>query len=130
MWRTILSIIGGLVAWIVIVTLLDIVLRTGIPGYHAAEPTLAFTLGMKIARLSIAILTSLVTGAIVRAIAPASRLAPWIVGLVLLAFFLPVHIQIWHRLPIWYHLTFLVTLAPVVALGALLYPSARTRSIA
>lgn len=130
MWRTILSIVGGLVAWIVIVTLLDIALRKGIPGYLAAEPTLTFTLGMKIARLSIAVLTSLVTGVIVRAIAPASRLAPWIVGLVLLAFFLPVHIQIWHRLPIWYHLTFLVTLAPLVALGAWLYPSARTRSIA
>ncbi|MBA3896570.1 MAG: hypothetical protein H0X36_05450 [Sphingomonadaceae bacterium] len=118
MWRTVLAVIGGLVAWTLIATLLDIGLRRVLPGYAQAEPALAFTLGMKIARLSLAVVTSLAAGAVVRAIAPASKLAPWIVGLVMLAFFLPAHIQIGARLPMWYHLFFLITLAPLVKLGA------------
>ena len=35
-----------------------------------------------------------------------------------MALFIPAHIQLWHKFPIWYHLTFLLTLAPLVALGA------------
>ncbi|MGH8274339.1 MAG: hypothetical protein ACRES9_08850 [Gammaproteobacteria bacterium] len=122
MWRTILAVVAGLVAWVVIVTLLNMGLRLGLPGYHAAEPAMTFTLTMKIARLLIAALTSLATGALVSAIVPASRLAPWIVGLILLALFVPDHIYLWHKFPVWYHLTFLITLAPLVALGAWLRP--------
>jgi hypothetical protein len=118
MWRTIGAIIAGLVGWAVIVTVINWGLRLGIPGYRLAEPTLVFTLGMKIARLTMAAVTSIAAGALVRVIAPQSRVAPWIVGLVILALFLPAHVQLWHRFPIWYHLSFLVPLAPLVALGA------------
>ncbi|HEY1429567.1 MAG TPA: hypothetical protein VGF18_08335 [Candidatus Tumulicola sp.] len=128
MWRTLGSIVAGLVAWIVIVTILNFGLRAAIPGYHAAEATLAFTLPMKIGRLLEAAITSIAAGYIVRLIAPASRYAPWIVGLILLAFFVPVHAQIWSKLPIWYHLLFLVPLAPLVAAGAELYPARTVRA--
>ena len=115
---TILAVIGGLVAWAFVATLLDIGLRLALPGYREAEPLLAFTLTMMVARLTLAVITSLAAGMVTRAIAPASRLAPWLVGLIVLALFLPVHISIWPRLPVWYHLFFLVTLVPLVALGA------------
>lgn len=118
MWRTILAIIGGLITWALVATLLDIGLRHTLPGYAQVEPTLVFTLTMKIARLSLAVIASLAAGAVVRAIAPASSYAPWLTGLVMLALFLPEHIRIWSRLPVWYHLFFLITLAPWVALGA------------
>ena len=118
MWRTILAVVGGLVAWALVATLLNIGVRLALPGYSEAEPALAFTLAMKIARLSLAILASLAAGATAKSIAPASRAAPWVVGFIMLALFLPVHISIWSRLPVWYHLFFLVTLAPAVALGA------------
>jgi hypothetical protein len=45
-----------------------------------------------------------------------------IVGGVVLAMFLPVHIAIWSRLPAWYHLTFLLTIIPAVLAGAMLPP--------
>lgn len=122
MRRTIVAIIAGLMGWALVVTAIDWGLRLWLPGYARAEPAMAFTLGMKIARLAMAAVTSLATGALVRAIAPASRPAPWIVGLVTVALFLPAHVHLWHRFPIWYHLTFLLTLAPLVALGAWLVP--------
>ena len=51
MWRSVASILCGLVAWAVVVTLLNFGLRAAIPGYHAAEATLDFTLAMKVGRL-------------------------------------------------------------------------------
>jgi hypothetical protein len=121
MWRVIASVVAGLVAWAVVVTLLNFGLRAALPGYHAAEATLQFTLAMKAGRLIEAAVASLAAGALIGLIAPSSKWAPWTVGLVLLVCFVPVHVQLWNRFPIWYHLTFLVPLAPLVALGARLW---------
>jgi hypothetical protein len=120
MWRTVASIVGGLVSWAVVVTLLNFGLRAAIPGYHAAEATLQFTMAMKIGRLSEAALTSLAAGAVVGLIEPSKKWAPWLVGAIILAMFLPVHVSLWNKFPAWYHLAFLVPLAPLVALGAAL----------
>ena len=117
MWRTIGSIIAGLVAWAVIVTLLNFGLRVMLPGYHAAEATLQFTLAMKIGRLTEAAISSVAAGVVVSMIAPSKRWAPWLVGLIILGMFVPLHISIWNKFPAWYHLAFLVPLAPLVALG-------------
>ena len=46
---------------------------------------------------------------------PSTKWAPWIVGLIILAMFLPVHVNLWNKFPAWYHLAFLVPLAPLVA---------------
>ncbi len=56
--------------------------------------------------------------ATLRAIAPASRRAPWIAGLALLALFLPVQIGIASRSKLWHPLFLLGTLMPLVAIGA------------
>jgi CDP-diglyceride synthetase len=117
MWRAIGGIVLGLVAWALVVTLLNFGLRAAMPGYPAAEATLVFTLEMKSGRLVEAALASLAAGASTASIAPEKRWAPWVVGLILLAAFVPEHMRLWPRFPIWYHLTFLLTLAPLVALG-------------
>jgi hypothetical protein len=118
MKRAVVAFIVGLLAWAVVVSLIDRVLRLSLAGYAAAEPALAFTLSMMAARLIMAAVTSLIAGAVLGAIAPASKLAPWAVGLVLLAAFIPVHVRLWHAFPVWYHLAFLLPLAPLLALGA------------
>lgn len=118
MWRTIGAIVAGIVAWAVVITVLNIGLRLWLPGYVQVEHTLVFTLPMKIARLTIAAVTSLIAGAVTRAVAPSNRPAPWAVGLAILLPFLWVHIHIWNKFPAWYHLTFLLPLVPLVVLGA------------
>ena len=122
MKRTILACLAGLLTWVVVVTVINRVLRLSLPNYTAAEQTLQFTLGMKWARLLMAIVTSVVAGAVTGWISRSSRWAPLIVGSVVFAMFLPVHIGIWSKFPVWYHLTFLLTIIPAVLVGALLPP--------
>src|SRR5438270_8405781 len=113
MWRAAASIVAGLVTWLVVVTLLNFGLRAALPGYHAAEATLQFTLAMKAGRLIEAALASIAAGAVVGLLAPSKKWPPWLVGLIILALFLPVHVSLWDRFPVWYHLAFLVPLAPL-----------------
>jgi hypothetical protein len=128
MKRSILACLAGLLTWIVVVTVINRALRMSLPNYTAAEQTLQFTLGMKWARLFMAIVTSLAAGAVTHWISRSSRWAPLIVGSVVLAMFVPVHIANWSRLPAWYHLTFLLTIIPAVLAGALL-PSRRNKDL-
>ncbi|MGB6131237.1 MAG: hypothetical protein WBG54_05615 [Acidobacteriaceae bacterium] len=118
MKRSILATLAGLLTWVVVVSVIDRVLRLSLPNYTAAEHTLQFTLGMKWARLAMAIVTSLAAGAVTRWVSPSGRWAPFIVGGVVLALFLPAHIAIWSKFPVWYHLTFLLTIIPAVWVGA------------
>ena len=120
MKRSILACLAGLLTWMVVVTVINRVLRLSLPNYSAAEHTLHFTLVMKWTRLLMAIVTSLAAGAVTGWISPSSRWAPLIVGSVVFAMFLPVHIAIWSKFPVWYHLTFLLPIIPAVLLGALL----------
>jgi len=120
MKRSIFALIAGLALWVLVASLLNRGLRAGLPGYALAEPTLNFTLGMKVARLILGALASLAAGAAAGLIAPSRTGLPWLLGAIILAAFIPVHIQLWTKFPVWYHLVFLGTLAPLVALGAAL----------
>ena len=124
MKRAILAFIAGVLVWVLVVSLLDRALRFIVPGYAAAEPKMAFTLAMMVARLIIAAITSLAAGAVAAVIAPASPRVPWVLGVVVLAVFIPVHLKLWNLFPLWYHLTFLLPLVPLVVLGARLTRSA------
>ena len=126
MKRSILACLAGLLTWLVVVSLINRLLRLTMADYTTAEQTLQFTLAMKWARLTMAIVTSLAAGAVTGWTSLSSRWAPFIVGCAVLALFLPLHIAIWSRLPVWYHLTFLLTIIPAVLLGARL-PRHRNR---
>jgi hypothetical protein len=104
--------------WMLVATLLNFGLRAGLAGYVLAEPTMTFTLGMKVARLILGALASLAAGAAAGLIAPSKTSPRWVLGAIILALFIPVHIQLWAKFPVWYHLVFLGTLLPLVALGA------------
>jgi len=129
-WRTVGSIVAGLIAWAIVVTLLNFGLRAAIPNYHAAEATLQFSMAMKIGRLTEAAVASIVAGAVVGWIEPTRRWASAIVGLIILGMFVPVHVGLWSRFPVWYHLTFLVPIIPLVVLGSMLVRSSRSTKLA
>ncbi|HEY2809517.1 MAG TPA: hypothetical protein VGI91_12065 [Steroidobacteraceae bacterium] len=123
MKRTLLAVVAALVTWVLLISLLNFALRYVIAGYAAAEPTFAFTLSMQLARLAIAAATSLAAGMVAAGIAPRDSRAPSITGALLLVLFLPTHVKLWANFPLWYHLTFLVTLVPLVVLGARCLPA-------
>lgn len=122
MKQSVLAFFAGLIGWVLVVSLLNRGLRLWLSGYAAAEPSMHFTLPMMLARLTIAVITTLAAGAIVHAVAPASRRTPWVLGLVMLAAFVPEHVALWRLFPVWYHLFFLITLVPLFVLGARLAP--------
>jgi hypothetical protein len=126
MKRAAVAFIVGLLTWGVVVSVIDRLLRIALAGYAAAEPTLTFTQGMMWARLILAVVTSLIAGAVLGAIAPSSKRTPWVLGLVILAMFIPIHVRLWHAFPLWYHLTVLIPLAPLIAVGAWLKTRAST----
>ena len=118
MKRAILAFAAGLVLWVLAISVLDRALRLFLGGYAAAEPTMSFTLGMLLARLAIAALTSIIAGGVAGWIAPASARVAVLLGVILLLAFLPIHAKLWSLFPFWYHLVFLVTLIPLVVLGS------------
>jgi hypothetical protein len=118
MARKIIAFVCGLVAWVLVASLLNRLLRLGLTGYAAAEPTMAFSLSMQWARLALGALASLTAGFVVARVAPDGGRLPLILGVLVLVVFLPVHYNLWHKFPIWYHLTFLLTIVPLVLIGA------------
>ncbi|MBI3675081.1 MAG: hypothetical protein HY243_00485 [Proteobacteria bacterium] len=117
MLRKILGIVAGVIAWGVVVTLLNMGLRTAWPEYAVIDKamTFAFTVPMMAARLSESAVSSLVSGYLASLISKERAWTALLTGLVLLAIFAFIHYQIWNKLPLWYHLTFLMSL-PVLSL--------------
>jgi len=118
MGRRVIAFVGALITWVVVASLLNRLLRVGLPGYAAAEPAMAFNLSMQCARLAVGALASISAGYCLARFAADARRLPTIFGVLLLIAFLPVHYNLWDKFPIWYHLLFLSTIVPFVAAGA------------
>jgi|KBSMisStaDraftv2_1062788.scaffolds.fasta_scaffold467402_1 hypothetical protein len=128
MIRSILAVVFGFVSWFVFATLGNFLIRALIPGYSAAEPVMTFTLSMMAARLILGAASSLVAGFVCSAIDRGRAATVYACAAILLLFFLSVHYQLWQKFPVWYHLTFLVTLPLLVLLGGAIQRRARTGS--
>jgi hypothetical protein len=111
----------AVVAWFVTAVVGNLLIRAVLPGYAGVEVDMNFTLPMKLCRLALALVASLCAGAVCAAIAGRNSHAAKVAGCGLLLFFLPVHYSLWDKFPVWYHLFFLVTLAPAVLVGSALY---------
>lgn len=117
MVRSILAVVTGFVTWFVVATLVNFLIRALLVGYHDAEPTMAFTLPMMIARLGAGVVSSLAAGFACSAVARGHPVPVYVLATLLVLMFLPVHYKLWHVFPVWYHAFFLITLAPLVLLG-------------
>lgn len=118
--RIILGVIAGLIVWTVVVTVCDITMRKLWIEYALVEKSLVFTLPMKIMRLLESGVSSVVSGFVVALVAKERSKWPLVTGVLILAMFLPSHISIWHKFPVWYHLTFFASLPVLSLAGGLL----------
>ncbi|HEY2151134.1 MAG TPA: hypothetical protein VGH34_10015 [Vicinamibacterales bacterium] len=116
MGKQILGVVGGLMAWFAGVLAAGVLLRLFWPEYVAASGDMSFTLPMKLTRLSIGALTTFAAGAMTGLIGRSSW-TPVVTGALLLLLFIPQHISLWDKFPIWYHLTFLMSLVPLAVIG-------------
>ncbi len=121
MLRSICAVVVAVVAWFLIAFVGNLIIRAVLPGYTEVEVDMNFTVPMKLCRLALALVASLCAGAVCAAIAGPNSHAPKVLAWGLLLLFLPVHYSLWDKFPVWYHLFFLVTLAPAVLLGSALY---------
>jgi hypothetical protein len=112
MKRGVIGVLAGLVVWVAVASAAGLVLRATWPEYVTAAPMLNFTLAMKVARLSIGALATLAMGWVVGVITR-SRTSMLVAGMLLLVVFIPEHIALWDKFPVWYHLTFLLSLVPL-----------------
>jgi hypothetical protein len=128
MWRLVAGVVAGILVWWVIGAAGFGLLRAVWPTYAAGEPSFDFTLAMQLARLAVGVACGMSGGIATALVVGRQSWAPWIVGAIQLVIFLPIHVSLWMSFPIWYHLFFLLTLAPLIALGARLTPGVTGRS--
>jgi hypothetical protein len=112
-----LGVIAGLVVWIAVTTVAGVIIRAAWPAYASVADAMTFTLPMMIARLGIGAVATVAAGWVAATVTRRSRLATLLPGVVLLAGFIPQHIMLWEKFPVWYHLTFLLSLIPLAFLG-------------
>jgi hypothetical protein len=112
--RYIAAIAAGLVVWAVVATLGNFLLRATISDYRAQELTISFSLIAQIGRLALGVVSTAVAAAATTAIGRGGVGVAIALGVVLLALFVPVHVSLWQKFPVWYHLFFLASL-PLVA---------------
>jgi hypothetical protein len=130
MLRSICAVIISVVTWFLVATVGNLLLRALLPGYTAVEAAMSFTLPMKLARLALGLISSLSAGIVCAAMAnPGSQAAKVVAG-IMVALFIPVHYMLWAKFPVWYHLFFLLSLAPAVLLGASLLPKRSMEKLA
>ena len=112
------AVIAALVTWFFIATVVNLALRALWPHYHEAEIAFNFTFAMKLARLVLGAISTLGAGFVAAWIGKDGMKSAIFTGIVLLCLFVPGHYRIWDKFPVWYHLTFLVSLLPLTLLGA------------
>jgi hypothetical protein len=121
MLKTVAGIVAGLIVWLVVATIVNLGFRAFWPAYAQVESAMNFTLGMQLARLALGALSSLCAGFVAARITRGSGKAVTVLGIVLIVLFIPIHYRVWDKFPLWYHLTFLVSLYPLSVLGARLF---------
>ena len=120
MSKKILAVVAGLVVWVIVVMAIGQMMRSSWPAYASVATAMTFNLPMLVARLSISVVATLAVGLVTASIAPRSTLVRLMPGLLLLVAFIPEHIRLWDKFPVWYHLMFLVSLVPLTCIGGTL----------
>ena len=121
--RTIIGIVIEVASWFALTLIFGVIANLAWPEFAAANhafnttQTVLFDQSMLITRLSIGALGSIIAAWLAALTVRDNRIAPLAGGIVLLAIFVPIHLSIWDKFPLWYHLTFLTSLPVLAFLG-------------
>jgi len=126
MSKKIFGVVAGLAAWVGLVIVMGEIMRRSWPAYASVASAMTFTLPMMFARLSIGALATVAAGFVTAMIVPRAALAKLMPGVLLLVAFVPQHIMLWNTFPVWYHLTFLLSLVPLTYVGGALWSGSRS----
>ena len=113
-----LAVLLGLVVWLVVATAANHLLRASLTGYAEAERAVQFTLPMLVWRLVVGAASSVAAGLACASVVRDLPAAAKVLATALVLLFIPVHYSLWAQFPLWYHAVFLVSLAPLVIVGA------------
>jgi hypothetical protein len=116
--KIVLGVLVGLVVWFVVATVGNFAIRGLVAGYAEAGPAMRFTLPMLLARLGLGAVSSVAAGFACGVLLRSVPIAVKFFAGLLVIFFVPVHYSLWTQFPLWYHVVFLVSLAPLALLGA------------
>ena len=89
-------------------------LRFSWHDYAVAEKETTFTLAMLLSRLALSVVCSVGAGWLAVVVGKGDSKTSWWLGILMVLIFVPIHYGLWDKFPVWYHLTFLFTLAPIV----------------
>ena len=122
-FRIIVGIFIQLVSWIAVAMIVATPVQIAWPAFAEANHTfnttqvVTFDQAMMITRLALGGVASVAAAWIAALTLRDNRIVPMAGGLALLVFFIPNHIMLWDKFPIWYHLTFLLSLVPLTYAG-------------
>ena len=119
MARRTLGVVVGLAVWVLVISAAGLVMRETWPSYARVADAMTFTLPMMMARLAIGAGATLAMGLATAVVSRRSLGATLAAGALLLLAFIPEHIRLWDKFPVWYHLTFLLSLVPLAYLGGM-----------
>lgn len=91
----------NIIGWAALATLFIIPVRLAWPEYAAVERAMTLDVPMLAMRLAVSAIASLVAAWIAGLSVRDNRYAPLIGGLLLLGMFIPVHINLWDKFPVW-----------------------------
>jgi hypothetical protein len=127
--RAAIAIAAGFIVWFAAATVGNLLIRSLIPGYADVEKAMNFTLAMLLARLVLGAGASIVAGIACAAVMPGTRWPVYVLALLLVSLFVPVHVSLWDKFPVWYHIVFLGSLFSLLVFGAKL-PRSRGKGAA
>ena len=133
MWRIILGVIAGFIAWLVVWIASEKILSAIWPAFGVNQKAFeeAVKNGGEYTADTTMLLTHLVLGSVVSVmagifaalIARENTSAPLVVGCLLLAMGVLKAIMSWRYVPIWYHIIFTAILLPMAIIGGKLIPN-------
>jgi predicted transporter len=117
MLRIFLGVTVGFVVWSILWVGVDAILRAVWTSYDESVKAMTFSSSMLIVPLVLSAVVSIISGFAAALISRENSKSSLILGILLLIVGIFVQMSVWDKIPLWYHLTFLILLIPMTILG-------------